>query len=158
MADSRLRALAAERRAALVPGVYSALTARQAELAGFEAIYATGAGIANSLLAVPDLGLTSFKEVLDQVQYLVDAVEVPAHRLGVVEVGLCRLLRPGRAARKHRQCDRDQNRRNAAPAVPCQAFNSSFAVACSPVSAPRHCPAVTASSDSQRSSSAGSTA
>jgi 2-methylisocitrate lyase-like PEP mutase family enzyme len=77
MADSRLRALAAERRAALVPGVYSALTARQAELAGFEAIYATGAGIANSLLAAPDLGLTSFKEVLDQVQYIVEAVEVP---------------------------------------------------------------------------------
>jgi 2-methylisocitrate lyase-like PEP mutase family enzyme len=77
MADSRLRRLADERRAALVPGVYSALTARQAELAGFEAVYATGAGIANSLLAAPDLGLTSFKEVLDQVQYIVDAVEVP---------------------------------------------------------------------------------
>src|SRR3954466_13545040 len=77
MADSRLRALAAGRRAALVPGVYSALTARQAELAGFEAIYATGAGIANSLLAAPDLGLASFKEVLDQVQYIVEAVEVP---------------------------------------------------------------------------------
>jgi 2-methylisocitrate lyase-like PEP mutase family enzyme len=77
MADSRLRKLAGERRAALVPGVYSALTARQAELAGFEAVYATGAGIANSLLAAPDLGLTSFKEVLDQVQYIVDAVEVP---------------------------------------------------------------------------------
>lgn len=77
MADSRLRALATARRAALVPGVYSALTARQAELAGFEAIYATGAGIANSLLASPDLGLTSFKEVLDQVQYIVEAVEVP---------------------------------------------------------------------------------
>jgi 2-methylisocitrate lyase-like PEP mutase family enzyme len=77
MADPRLRALATARRAALVPGVYSALTARQAELAGFEAIYATGAGIANSLLAAPDLGLTSFKEVLDQVQYIAEAVEVP---------------------------------------------------------------------------------
>ena len=77
MADSRLRTLAEARRAALVPGVYSALTARQAELAGFEAIYVTGAGVANSLLAAPDLGLTSFKEVLDQVQYIVDAVEVP---------------------------------------------------------------------------------
>jgi 2-methylisocitrate lyase-like PEP mutase family enzyme len=77
MADPRLRALAEERRALLVPGVYSALTARQAELAGFEAIYATGAGIANSLLAAPDLGLTTFKEVLDQVQYITEAVQVP---------------------------------------------------------------------------------
>jgi len=77
MADSRLRKLAAERRALLVPGVYSALTARQVELAGFEAVYVTGAGVANALLAAPDLGLTSFKEVLDQVQYIVDAVEVP---------------------------------------------------------------------------------
>ena len=77
MADSRLRTLAGERRGVLVPGVYSALTARQAELAGFEAIYVTGAGVANSLLAAPDLGLTSFKEVLDQVQYITDAVQVP---------------------------------------------------------------------------------
>ena len=77
MADSRLRQLASARRAILVPGVYSALTARQVELAGFEAVYATGAGIANSLLAAPDLGLTSFKEVLDQVQYITDAVEIP---------------------------------------------------------------------------------
>jgi 2-methylisocitrate lyase-like PEP mutase family enzyme len=77
MADPRLRALVEERRALLVPGVYSALTARQAELAGFEAIYATGAGIANSLLAAPDLGLTTFKEVLDQVAYITDAVRVP---------------------------------------------------------------------------------
>ena len=77
MADARLRTLANQRRAVLVPGVYSALTARQAELAGFEAVYATGAGIANSLLAVPDLGLTSFKEVLDQVQYMVEAVQIP---------------------------------------------------------------------------------
>jgi 2-methylisocitrate lyase-like PEP mutase family enzyme len=57
--------------------VYSALTARQVELAGFEAVYASGAGIANSLLAAPDLGLTSFKEVLDQVQYITDAVSIP---------------------------------------------------------------------------------
>src|SRR3954469_25739239 len=77
MADPRLRALVEERRALLVPGVYSALTARQAELAGFEAIYATGAGIANSLLAAPDLGLTSFKEVLDQGQYIVEEAAVP---------------------------------------------------------------------------------
>jgi 2-methylisocitrate lyase-like PEP mutase family enzyme len=77
MADPRLRTLAEERRALLVPGVYSALTARQAELAGFEVIYATGAGIANSLLAAPDLGLTTFKEVLDQVQYITEAVQVP---------------------------------------------------------------------------------
>jgi len=77
MADVRLKTLAQERRAALVPGVYSALTARQAELAGFEAVYVTGAGVANSLLAVPDLGLTSFKEVLDQVQYIAEAVQIP---------------------------------------------------------------------------------
>jgi 2-methylisocitrate lyase-like PEP mutase family enzyme len=72
-----MRGIAEDRRALLVPGVYCALTARQAELAGFEAIYATGAGIANSLLAAPDLGLTTFKEVLDQVQYITEAVQVP---------------------------------------------------------------------------------
>jgi 2-methylisocitrate lyase-like PEP mutase family enzyme len=77
VANRHLQQLVGERRAAVVPGVYSALTTRQVELAGFEAVYVSGAGIANSLLAVPDLGLTSLKEVVDQVNYITEAVSIP---------------------------------------------------------------------------------
>ena len=61
----------------VVPGVADALTGRIAERAGFEAIYATGAGIANVQFARPDIGLTSMTEAADQVARIVDAVGVP---------------------------------------------------------------------------------
>lgn len=51
------------RRALLVPGAANALTARVIEDAGFEAIYVTGAGIANTLLGVPDIGLVTMSEI-----------------------------------------------------------------------------------------------
>lgn len=53
-----------ERRDALiVPGAGNALTARIIEDAGFEAIYVTGAGVANTLLGAPDLGLVTMSEL-----------------------------------------------------------------------------------------------
>ena len=61
----------------VLPGCADALTARIAERAGFEAVYATGAGIANAQLGRPDVGLTTMTEVLDQVARIVDAVELP---------------------------------------------------------------------------------
>ncbi len=73
----RLRQLLAEPGAVTIPGVYSALTARLAEQVGFPVLYATGAGIANNVLGLADVGLLSMKEVLDQVNYIVNAVGVP---------------------------------------------------------------------------------
>jgi 2-methylisocitrate lyase-like PEP mutase family enzyme len=61
----------------LLPGVADALVARIAAAAGFEAVYATGAGVANALLGVPDLGLTTLTEAADQLARICDAVEVP---------------------------------------------------------------------------------
>ena len=58
----------------MLPGCADALTARLAERAGFEAIYATGAGIANTLLGVPDVGLTTMTEIADQVRRITAAV------------------------------------------------------------------------------------
>lgn len=57
------RAMLEERRALLVPGAANALTARVIEDAGFEAMYVTGAGIANTLLGVPDIGLVTMSEI-----------------------------------------------------------------------------------------------
>lgn len=64
-------------RPLLLPGVYDALSARLAEAAGFESIYVTGAGLANSRLGVPDIGLTSVDQLADHVAAISDAVGIP---------------------------------------------------------------------------------
>lgn len=73
----RLRQILASPGAIVVPGVFNALVARLAESVGFPIVYATGAGIANSTLGLADCGLMSMKEVLDQVNCIVNAVAVP---------------------------------------------------------------------------------
>jgi 2-methylisocitrate lyase-like PEP mutase family enzyme len=74
---ARLRALLARPEPLVLPGCADALTARIAVAAGFEAVYATGAGIANAQLGRPDVGLTTMTEVADQVARMCDAVDVP---------------------------------------------------------------------------------
>jgi 2-methylisocitrate lyase-like PEP mutase family enzyme len=73
----RLRRRLSEPGLVVVPGVTNALYARIAEQAGFEAIFATGAGIANTLLGVPDLGLTTMTEVVSVTGRIADAVSLP---------------------------------------------------------------------------------
>lgn len=58
---ARLRALLRDHTVVL-PGAFSALTARMIERAGFEAGYLSGGALANSLLGVPDIGLTTLSE------------------------------------------------------------------------------------------------
>ncbi len=58
-----LRERVARRDALLVPGAANALTARVIADAGFEAVYVTGAGVANTTLGVPDIGLVSLAEL-----------------------------------------------------------------------------------------------
>jgi 2-methylisocitrate lyase-like PEP mutase family enzyme len=69
------RLLQSGQGALLVPGCADALTARIAEEVGFEALYATGAGISNSLLGRPDVGLATMTEMADQVARICDVVE-----------------------------------------------------------------------------------
>lgn len=73
----RLRTRLGEDRPLLLPGCADALTARIAADIGFEALYATGAGISNALLGLPDVGLATMSEVVDQVGRICDAVELP---------------------------------------------------------------------------------
>lgn len=72
-----LRGKLAEGRLLLAPGAYDGLTARLVEQAGFPVVYATGAGISNSQLAMPDVGLATMNEILEQVRKMVGAVEIP---------------------------------------------------------------------------------
>jgi 2-methylisocitrate lyase-like PEP mutase family enzyme len=61
----------------VVPGAADALTARLIQEAGFSAVYATGAGIANAQFALPDIGLLTMTEMVSQIRRMVDAVEIP---------------------------------------------------------------------------------
>ena len=61
----------------LLPGAPNALTARLIEEVGFEAIYLSGAGIANTYLGAPDIGLVTLSELADHVGAMRDAVSLP---------------------------------------------------------------------------------
>ena len=74
---ARLRAALNERRGIIVPGAANALTARIAEDLGFEAIYVTGAGIANTSLGVPDIGLVGLTEIAGIVSAIAETCRVP---------------------------------------------------------------------------------
>jgi len=71
------RMLEDSERVILMPGVYDALTARLAELAGFDAVFHTGFGTAAVRLAMPDIGLVSFGEMVEQVRLIANAVNIP---------------------------------------------------------------------------------
>lgn len=75
--NKRMLELFTPGRATLMPGAHNALSARIIEAAGFETILFTGAGFANTYLGVPDMGLTSLKEVVDQVAAIRDAIDIP---------------------------------------------------------------------------------
>ncbi|MGE0305675.1 MAG: oxaloacetate decarboxylase [Acidimicrobiia bacterium] len=78
---ARLRELLTAARASglplITPGAPNALTARIIADAGFDALYVSGAGIANWSLGVPDLGLTTRSEVIHEVERICDAVDIP---------------------------------------------------------------------------------
>jgi methylisocitrate lyase len=62
----------------MMPGVPNAAVARQVERAGFEAVYISGAGMANSTAGVPDIGLLTLTEVARLAGYVANAVNIPA--------------------------------------------------------------------------------
>jgi methylisocitrate lyase len=75
--SKRLRELIAK-RAVMLPGVPNAAIARQVERAGFDAVYISGAGMANSTAGLPDIGLLTMSEVVRLAGYIANAVKIPA--------------------------------------------------------------------------------
>jgi len=75
--NRRLRNLTAQRKAVLLPGAANALTARVIEDLGFQAIYVTGAGVTNTFLGMPDIGLISPTELAAHVAAMREAVALP---------------------------------------------------------------------------------
>ena len=74
---ARLRELIAN-GAIMLPGVPNAAMARQVERVGFDAVYVSGAGMANSTAGVPDIGLLTLTEVAQLAGYIARAVKIPA--------------------------------------------------------------------------------
>lgn len=74
---ARLRGLLDAGELLMAPGVFDCLTARLAELSGFQAVYMTGSGVSITRLGAPDVALLSFAEVLDQAKRIADATELP---------------------------------------------------------------------------------
>jgi len=72
-----LKDLVGRRQAATVPGAANAMFARVIEDLGFEAVYVTGAGVANMALGVPDIGLTTVTELAAAASSIADAVSLP---------------------------------------------------------------------------------
>src|SRR5437588_10661681 len=75
--SKRLRELIV-RGAAMLPGVPNAAMARQVERAGFDAVYISGAGMANATAGMPDIGLLTMTEVVRLAGYIASAVKIPA--------------------------------------------------------------------------------
>jgi methylisocitrate lyase len=75
--SARLRELI-NKTCVAIPGVPNAAIARQVERAGFEAVYISGAGMANSTAGVPDIGLLTLTEVARLAGYIAYAVNIPA--------------------------------------------------------------------------------
>ena len=78
--SSAARALrrAIARGCVAMPGAFNAGIARLVERAGFEAVYVSGAGLANGAGGVPDIGLLGLDEVALLAGYVAKAVRIPA--------------------------------------------------------------------------------
>ena len=74
---ARLRELIAKGCVAM-PGVPNAAMARQVERAGFDALYISGAGMANMTAGLPDIGLLTQTEVARLAGFAANAVSIPA--------------------------------------------------------------------------------
>ncbi len=75
--NRRLKDMLAARQALIVPGAPNALAARIIEDIGYEAVYVTGAGVTNSFLGTPDIGLITLTELADHVAAIRDVVSLP---------------------------------------------------------------------------------
>ena len=74
---TRFRAAIKNETPLQIPGVINAYCALQAQMAGFQAIYLSGAGVANASFGMPDLGMTSMSDVVADIERVTSACELP---------------------------------------------------------------------------------
>jgi methylisocitrate lyase len=76
-AGRRFRAALAREKPLQLVGVINAYTALLAEKSGFRALYLSGAGVANASYGLPDLGITSLDNVLEDVRRITSVSNLP---------------------------------------------------------------------------------
>jgi len=72
-----LRRLINRPKLLLAPGVADAMNARIVAKEGFEALYMTGGGTSATRLGLPDVGLLTMTEMVDNAQRIAEAAEIP---------------------------------------------------------------------------------
>ncbi|SFD83355.1 methylisocitrate lyase [Paenibacillus catalpae] len=60
-----------------VAGAINAYAAMMAEQVGFRALYLSGAGVANASFGLPDLGITTLQDVLEDIRRITSVTELP---------------------------------------------------------------------------------
>ena len=61
----------------MAPGAYDAFSAKLIEAAGFDAVYMTGFGTAAGIFGLPDIGLLTMTEMVENARRMADSVDVP---------------------------------------------------------------------------------
>ncbi len=74
---ARLKTLLAEPGIVVVPGCFDALSARLIERAGFAATFMGGFAVSGARIGMPDTGLISYSEMVDQGTNICNAVSIP---------------------------------------------------------------------------------
>jgi methylisocitrate lyase len=76
-AGKKLRQALVEESPLQVVGTINAYSAMMAEKVGYRAIYLSGAGVANGSFGLPDLGMTSLNDVLEDVKRITGGCNLP---------------------------------------------------------------------------------
>ena len=71
------RAAVSRNKPLQMPGAINAYCALLAQQAGFEALYLSGAGVANASFGMPDLAVTSMNDVLEDVRRIKGVTPLP---------------------------------------------------------------------------------
>jgi 2-methylisocitrate lyase-like PEP mutase family enzyme len=100
-AADRLRQLLARPEILVMPGCFDGLSAKLAEQAGFAAVFMSGFAVAAARLGLPDTGLISYGELLDQGRNICAAVSIPV--FGDADTGFGNALNVKRTVRGYAQ-------------------------------------------------------
>lgn len=76
-AGARFRTALRKERPLQIVGVINAYAAMLAERSGFRALYLSGAGVANASHGLPDLGITTLHDVVEDVRRITSATSLP---------------------------------------------------------------------------------
>lgn len=89
----KFRELLARKSITVMPGGFSPVYARIAELSGFESFFIAGSQVSAFLLGVPDNGIMGLRDVVDHARHVASATNIPI--FVDTDTGLAPRCRPG---------------------------------------------------------------